>query len=193
MLLLIFRLMKIHPAHWVSAFLALLPLGVAAGGKPLNQLAVHYQYNDGDFPAVIAAIDEFTRAHKTYSRADSIFVAKHLAVVFTANPDTREKGKYYMYQMLDLIPSGDLVDMYVSDEIERIFSYVKKEYDVKNRERLQAAQANQANQEARAVKKTPLWKNPWIWGGTAVVAAGALTAAIALREDGKPRPEYVVP
>ena len=172
---------------WVSAFLALLPLGIAAAGKPLNQIAIHYQYNDGDFPAVITAIDEFTRAHKTYSRADSVFIAKHLAVVYTANPDTREKGKYYMYQMLDLIPSGDLVDMYVSDEIEKIFSYVKKEYDVKNRERLQAVR------EAQDAEKPPLWKNPWVWGGTAVVAAGALAAAIALREDGKPRPEYVVP
>jgi hypothetical protein len=176
--------MKIHQVSWVYAFLALLPLSVAAAGKPLNQIAVHYQYNDGDFPAVITAIDEFTRTHKTYSRADSIFIAKHLAVVYTANPDTREKGKYYMYQMLDLIPSGDLVDMYVSDEIEKIFSYVKKEYDVKNREKVLAAQE---------AKRVPLWKNPWVWGGTAVVAVGALTAAIALQEDDKPRPEYVVP
>ena len=93
--------MKVHPVPWVSALMALLPLGIAAAGKSLNQISVHYQYNDGDFPAVITAIDEFTRAHKTYSRADSIFIAKHLAVVYTANPDTREKGKYYMYQMLD--------------------------------------------------------------------------------------------
>lgn len=179
--------MKIHPMPWVSAILLLLPPGIATAGNPLNQIAIHYQYNDGDFPAVITAIDEFTRAHKSYSRADSVFIAKHLAVVFTANPDTREKGKYYMYQMLDLIPSGDLVDMYVSDEIERIFSYVKKEYEVNNREKLRAAQ------EAQDAKKSPLWKNPWVWGGTAVIAAGAITAAIALREDGKPRPEYVVP
>lgn len=131
--------MKIHPVPWVSALLALLPMGAAAAGKPLNQIAIHYQYNDGDFPAVISAIDTFTRAHKTYSRADSIFIARHLAVVYTANPDTREKGKYYMYQMLDLIPSGDLVDMYVSDEIEKIFSYVKREHVVKNREKVLAA------------------------------------------------------
>jgi hypothetical protein len=176
--------MKIRTALLVSGVLAWTPSGVRAAGKPLNQIAVHYQYSDGDFPAVIQAIDAFTQSNKKYSRQDSIFIAKHLAVVYTANPDTREKGKYYMYQMLDLIPSGDLVDMYVSDEIEKIFSYVKKEYGVKNRERVIAAQE---------AKKVPLWKNPWVWGGTAVVAAGALTAALALHEDDKPRPEYVVP
>ncbi len=188
--------MKIHPVSRISALLgllALLPQSIAASDKSLNPIAIHYQYNDGDFPAVIAAIDEFTGAHKSYSRADSIFIAKHLAVVYTANPDTREKGKYYMYQMLDLVPSGDLVDMYVSDEIERIFSYVKKEYDVKNRDKLLAAQEGGKAEKAGRV---PLWKNPWIWGGTAVIAAGAISAAfaaIALREDDKPRPEYVVP
>jgi hypothetical protein len=164
--------------------LAVLPFGASAAGKPLNQIAIHYKYGDGDFPGVIQDIEAFTQTHKTYARTDSVFIAKHLAVVYTANPDTREKGKYYMYRMLELIPSAELVDMYVSDEIEKIFARVKLEFEAKHKEKAFA--------EAEA-KRVPLWKNPWVWGGTAAVAAGAITAAIVLHEDDKPRPEYVVP
>jgi hypothetical protein len=158
-----------------------------AAGKPLNQIEIHYKYSDGDFPAVIQAIDAFTHANKTYPRADSVFIAKHLAVVYTANPDTREKGKYYMYQLLELVPSAELVDMYVSDEIEKIFGRVKQEYEAKRKDK-----AEFANYEAER-KKPPLWKKPWVWGGAAAVVAGGITAAILLQEDDKPRPEYVIP
>ncbi|HLP41458.1 MAG TPA: hypothetical protein VK465_08130, partial [Fibrobacteria bacterium] len=73
-------------------------------------------------------IEAFTKANRVYSRGDSIFIAKHLAVVHSANPDTREKGKYYMYRLLELLPSAELVDMFVSDEIDRIFDRVRKEF-----------------------------------------------------------------
>jgi hypothetical protein len=161
--------------------------GAFAGGKPLNQIEVHYKYSDGDFPAVITSIEAFTHANKTYPRADSIFIAKHLAVVYTANPDTRERGKYYMYQLLELVPSAELVDMYVSDEIEKIFGRVKQEYEAKRKDKAEFA-TYQAEKS-----KPPLWKNPWVWGGAAAVAVGGITAAILLHEDDKPRPEYVVP
>lgn len=94
----------------------------------LNQKDIHTAYNEGDFDKVVALIDVFNRANKTYSRADSIFIAKHLAVVYSANPQSREKGKYYMYRLLEMMPSAELVDMFVSDEIDRIFDKVRKEF-----------------------------------------------------------------
>lgn len=99
-----------------------------AGPVVLRQQAIHIAYNEGDFDKVIAEIETFTRANRTYTRADSIFIAKHLAVVHTANPSTREKGKYYMYRLLEMVPSAELVDMFVSDEIDRIFDKVRKEF-----------------------------------------------------------------
>jgi hypothetical protein len=94
----------------------------------LNQKDIHAAYNEGDFDKVTALIDAFNRANKTCSRADSIFIAKHLAVVYSANPQSREKGKYYMYRLLEMMPSAELVDMFVSDEIDRIFDKVRREF-----------------------------------------------------------------
>ncbi len=98
------------------------------GGSTLNQRDIHSVYNEGDFDKVITLIENFTKSNKTYSRADSIFISKHLAVVYSANPKTREKGKYYMYRLLEMLPSAELVDMFVSDEIDRIFDKVRKEF-----------------------------------------------------------------
>ncbi len=97
----------------------------------LDQKAIHDKYNDGDFDAVILALEKFRQSHSRYSRGDSTFIAKHLAVVYSANPATREKGKYYMYQLLEMLPSAKLVDMYVSDEIDRIFEKVREEFVVR--------------------------------------------------------------
>jgi hypothetical protein len=107
----------------------------AAPAQPvvLRQQAIHIAYNEGDFDKVIAEIETFTKANRTYSRGDSIFIAKHLAVVHTANPATREKGKYYMYRLLEMVPSAELVDMFVSDEIDRIFDKVRKEFLARQR------------------------------------------------------------
>ncbi len=65
-------------------------------GETLNQAKVHDLYNSGDFEPVIAVLEGFIQRNKTYSHSDSVFIAKHLAVVYSANPATREKGKYYI-------------------------------------------------------------------------------------------------
>jgi hypothetical protein len=96
----------------------------------LDQKKIHSFYNDGDFETVIAIIDTFTRANPAYGKADSVFIAKHLAVIYTANPATREKGKSYMFRLLDLLPSAKIVDMFVSDEIDHIFEKVREEFVV---------------------------------------------------------------
>lgn len=97
----------------------------------LDQKKIHHVYTDGDFEGVIASIDSFTQANKTYSLSDSVFIAKHLAVIYTANPATREKGKNYMFRLLSLLPSAKIVDMFVSDEIDHIFEKIKEEYVVR--------------------------------------------------------------
>ncbi|HKP97145.1 MAG TPA: hypothetical protein VJ385_15455 [Fibrobacteria bacterium] len=107
-----------------------LPAGAASApaSDALDQKGIHAEYNEGNFETVTASLETFMARHTTYSLEDSIFIAKHLAVVYSANPQTREKGKYYMYRLLALLPSAKLVDMYVSDEIDRIFDKVREEF-----------------------------------------------------------------
>lgn len=104
------------------------PVPAAADPAALDQRRIHADYNEGNFDRVTNAIESFMERNGTYSQDDSIFIAKHLAVVYSANPETREKGKYYMYRLLALLPSAKLIDMYVSDEIERIFDKVREEF-----------------------------------------------------------------
>ncbi len=99
--------------------------------ETLDQGRIHDLYNNGDFDPVVTVIEAFVQRNKTYSLSDSIFIAKHLAVVYSANPATREKGKYYMFRLLELLPSAKLVDMYVSDEVDRIFDKVREEFMVR--------------------------------------------------------------
>lgn len=99
----------------------------------LDQGNIHAIYSEGDFEGVIAKLDGFTSTHAVYTLSDSIFIAKHLAVIYSANPATREKGKNYMFRLLNLMPSAKIVDMFVSDEIDRIFEKVREEYTVRQR------------------------------------------------------------
>ncbi len=174
---------RLKPRGLPAALLLLLLTAVPRAAE-LNQVSIHYKYSDGDFPSVIQAIDAYTKTHKSYPRTDSIFIAKHLAVVYTANPETRERGKYYMFQLLDLVPSAELVDMYVSDEIDNIFSRVRKEYESHH-------QDVAAHQAADRESRKPLWQKPWAWAAGAAVVG--VTVAILVWPDDKPKPEYVVP
>jgi hypothetical protein len=176
----------------------------------LDQRKIHNEYNEGDFDAVIAALERFKQRHKTFARGDSVFVAKHLAVVYTANPDTREKGKYYMNQLLELLPSAKLVDMYVSDEIDHIFDKVREEFisrqqgfgvdssQIKMPDRAPATASpnvapppppsSPAQERADSKLASRLLRNPWTWaigGGTALLGG----VIIYLAESGGSEPE----
>jgi hypothetical protein len=94
----------------------------------LDQKRIHELYNDGDFDGVTQQIAAFRQQSAGFSREDSIFIAKHLAVVYAANPRSVGQGKYWMNELLKLRPAADLVGMYVSDEIDRIFESVRREF-----------------------------------------------------------------
>ena len=137
----------------------------------LDQKKIHAIYLDGEFEAVIASIDTFTRANSTYSKTDSIFIAKHLAVVYTANPATRERGKNYMFRLLDLLPTVKILDMFVSDEIDRIFEKVREEYVLRGE---YLGKDSSLQLPAKLEKKeNGSHKLYWISGGAAIVAAVA--------------------
>jgi hypothetical protein len=148
----------------------------ADASAPLDQKGIHAAYGEGDFERVIAAIDSFTQANKTYSQGDSVFIAKHLAVIYTANPATREKGKNYMFRLLNLLPSAKIVDMFVSDEIDHIFEKVREEYVVRKRMTGQDAPSHQESNQYAVDKLAMQRKQP---SGSAGPAASEATGKSA--------------
>ncbi len=95
--------------------------------RGLDQNRIHGLYREGEFDKVIKELESFQKAGAC-SRAESLFAEKHLAVVYAANPTTRELGRYHMYRMLDLEPAGDLLDMFVGEEVDAVFDKVRKEH-----------------------------------------------------------------
>lgn len=92
---------------------------------------VHAEYGDGNFETVVQILEDFRAKHDHYRLRDSVLVAKYLGVVFAANPDSREKGKYWLYKMLQMDPTEDLVDLYVGEEVEHTFDKVRQEFIVR--------------------------------------------------------------
>ena len=192
------------------AWLILQPaIAIAAS---IDQEAIHHAYTEGDFDAVLKLTGPFTNGNGSFSRSDSVFVFKHLAVVYTANPKTREKGKYYMYRMLEMLPSAELVDMFVSDEVDRIFDKVRKEFKMRQKNfgvdtalislpekapaaGLSAAAATPAPGTGPADAKPkrkgvdPMWY--WVAGG-AVAAGAGLAAVLLMQPDEAEGKTYVI-
>jgi hypothetical protein len=201
----------------LGGLLALLiawPTVQPAAGVPasIDLEAIHNTYNEGDFDAVIKLTDSFTKGNGSYSRSDSAFVFKHLAVVYTANPKTREKGKFYMYRMLEMLPSAELVDMFVSDEVDRIFDKVRREFKTRQKNfgvdttlislpekepsaRSSAGAAKPVSApeppKAASVKKgaNPVWF--WVAGG-AVAAGAGIATVLLLQPDESEGKTYVI-
>jgi hypothetical protein len=167
--------------------------------ETLDHKTIHEQYNEGDFENVTSALEDFMRRNRTYSHEDSVFIAKHLAVVYTAHPATREKGKYYMHRLLELLPSAKLVDMYVSEEIDRIFDKIREEFLARRRSlnaeapRTALPAASPARQAPSAPARPGNRAEPergkarfWIAGGAVVVLAGAGAAYLIHQNEKAP-------
>ncbi len=188
----------------------------SSASDKLDQKKIHAEYNDGNFEKVLNTLETFMAAHKSYSLDDSVFIAKHLAVVYTANPSTREKGKYYMFRLLTLVPSAKLVDMFVSDEIDRIFDKVREEFMARQRsfgvdttrmvlpqKGSNGSRGNDKSQSDNSSDKAPVATTTsssgshtgfWVAGGAAVAVAGLSAAYFLLQNDPAPSDKvYRVP
>jgi hypothetical protein len=94
----------------------------------LDKPAISKAYFESDFERIVLPLETWRQGiadNKT--REDSIFAFKYLSVIYAANAATREKSKSFMFQLLTLAPTIEIIDMYASDEIERIFRSVKQE------------------------------------------------------------------
>ena len=164
--------------------------GVTAAGR-LDTAQIHLIYLDGDFDKSISLIENFLNSKKYMSDGDSVFAFKHLGVMYAANTATREKGRGYMYQLINIEPTAKLMDMYACDMIYLIFHNVEEDYAVKREKAVKALtkrneevpvqgsneglNTNASSAQITGSKKTNSKRNFYITGGVvAAVGVGAL-------------------
>ena len=151
-----------------------------ATGDTLDIKRIHSEYGDGNFEAVTQILEDFRSRHPQCRSVDSFYVAKYLGVVYAANPATKEKGKYWLYRMLQIDPTADLVDMYVGEDINNTFEKVRQEFIVRrnykgiNDEKL--AKSLKAGEPPRkdtvVLKDTVVVKDGWISPITEGISGG---------------------
>lgn len=104
--------------------------GLNADGS-LNRDKIQEMYFEGEFSKVTQSLETFRKMNPSPATEEKIFIYKYLSVVYAANPETREKGESYMYQLLKIIPTASLIDMYISDTIQAIFNKVRMDFEAR--------------------------------------------------------------
>jgi hypothetical protein len=162
----------------------------ASESPRLDSAQVHRLYLDGEFDAAIAILEENLKETRQYRHEDSVFIFKHLGVMYTAQYETREKGKYYMHKLLSVEPGARIMDMYASDMIYMIFKNIQEEYEqsrmyhsLKDRkdsraDSMSAGGSRSGADEAgkrpeRAAQAKPEGGRKWLWTGVTVAAVAA--------------------
>lgn len=180
----------------------------AAAPKPaIDTARVHALYLDGDFDQAIHLLETALKGRRPMSHGDSVFAFKHLGVMYAATPATREKGRYYMLQLISIEPTARILDMYASDMIYLIFRNVQEEYENKRGKVTVAAPAIDTVAAPTAAPRKDTLPPPmpaaaptassrsrtlyWVAGGAAV-AAGAMGLVFILLDDPQPKKRNIV-
>lgn len=156
----------------------------------LDTALVRKEYLDGDFDQAIELLEKGLKEKRPFTHYDSVFIFKHLGVMYAAKYDTREKGKYYMHQLLLVEPTAKILDMYASDMIYMIFKNIQDEFE-ETTGRLTRAQSHvNGNAQTRPSENKPADKpvakeakssdHTLLWVGVGTVAVGAGVAAYFL-------------
>jgi hypothetical protein len=153
----------------------------------LDTVAIHGFYLDGDFDKAIAALESALNRKQLATHGDSVFVFKHLGVMDAAREETREKGKYYMLQLLNLEPSATILDMYASDMIYMTFKNIKDEYEG-NRLRRQSARLPTSGSDKAAASDSESVSR----AGTGLTSKETLLAKNANQKTKEPRNHHAL-
>lgn len=149
----------------------------------LDTSHIRKTYVDGDFELAIELIEDALKYGGPFSHQDSIFILKHLGVMHTAKYETREKGKRYLMELLNVEPTAKILDMYASDMIYMIFKNIRDEFEVNNPHRLKShGNLSGSGRDSIGTRK----KRRFAWVGWTVGAAavmGGTALAVHLLEE----------
>jgi hypothetical protein len=116
-----------QPAHALT--------GIKSDGS-LDKPTLSKAYFEGEFWTVERALETFRISGYPMNRDDSVYVFKYLSVIYASDPSKRTKAESYMVQLIRMMPTIDLLDLYISDNIQSIFAQVKTAYQRLQQERL---------------------------------------------------------
>jgi hypothetical protein len=159
---------------------------------PMDTTKIHEQYLEGDFDHAIRSLEGQLKSGKAMTHAESVFVYKHLGVMYAAQKSTQDKGKHYMHQLISIEPTAKILDMYASDMIHLIFRNVQEEFEVKRAilapeaEPVAASPAPEPAPAAPPAESKPTGGNRktlFMAAAGAAVAVGALTLFFILSDD----------
>lgn len=119
------RLLVILPLCFSSLFAE---TSAAADSAGLNKEQVKNLYFEGDFSTARGQLEHFIKSIKDSEDNDLIFAYKYLSVIYASNPETEELAKNYMYKLITLSPTIEIVDLHPSDKIQTMFNSVKDNY-----------------------------------------------------------------
>ena len=106
-----------------------MPAKASEARGPLDTTTVHKLYMEGEFDRAIVILERAFKENRIPTHGDSVFALKHLGVMRAANSVTRETGKRYLYQLLNIEPTVRIADMYASDMIYKIFQNIQEEVE----------------------------------------------------------------
>jgi len=197
------------PAKAAKAAKPRTPEKAAAASPAMDTAKIHSIYLEGDFDQAIRMLESAMKKKKhSLTRSDSVFIFKHLGVMYAATPATREKGRYYMHQLISIEPTAKILDMYASDTIYLIFRNAQEEIAAKQKNAARdpvpdtdtaaavsqttaAAPAPSAPAPAPAAKPGQPRTGYWVAGG-AVLALGAAGILFILLDEPEPRRHAIV-
>lgn len=152
----------------------------------LDKDAISRAYFEGEFSRILPPLEAYRQSFPaSATKDDSIFVYKYLSVIYAADPSTRNKGESCMVQLIKMKPTIELIDLYISDNIEAIFKNVKQSYEKQQKYTQAHDLLGNEKKDTASVTAPKFHSTKWIWwtlGGVGT-AAIATTAYFALSDD----------
>lgn len=160
-------------------------------------------YSDGDFDQAIQSLEKSLKEKHSFSHFDSVFTFKHLGVMYAANSKTREKGKYYLRQLLIVEPTARILDMYASDMIYAVFKNIQDEFEESTGGLSRSPPHLSGNAQTKQPDNKPFEKpvakeekssdHTLLWVGVATVAIGVGVAAYFLLSNSPAQSDTIHP
>ena len=150
----------------------------------LDTTFIHSTYIDGDFDRAVEMLEDAMKYGGPFSHQDSIFIFKHLGVMYAAKYETRENGKHFMLQLLNVEPTAKIMDMYASDMIYMIFKNIQDEFASSKPSFARPDPGPNPSPDPENPKKKTRYA--WVgWTASVVAAAGGIALAIHMMDEEK--------